>query len=113
LTSGRASINLDALRRIAEKVAVPLVVHGGTSIAHENLQALVRVGVAKFNFGTLLKQAYLEAVRSQLALYEQPMNPHAFLGIGGDKDIMVAGRNAVKAQVRELLRICGSAGKVA
>jgi hypothetical protein len=70
------------------------------------------MGVAKLNFGTVLKQAYLDAVRCQLALYERPMNPHAFLGIGGDSDIMVAGRNAVKCKVKELLQICGSTGRV-
>jgi fructose-bisphosphate aldolase, class II len=111
LTAGRASVDLDALRRIREKVNVPLVVHGGTSIAHENLQALVCLGVAKLNFGTVLKQAYLDAVREQLSRYERPMNPHAFLGIGGDSDIMVAGRDAVKAKVKELLKISGSTGR--
>ncbi len=78
---------------------------------HENMQALVCMGVAKLNFGTVLKQAYLEAVRHQLSLYERPMNPHAFLGIGGDRDIMVAGRHAVKCKVKELLQICGSTGR--
>jgi ketose-bisphosphate aldolase len=112
LTAGRASIDMDALRRIRERVSVPLVVHGGTSIAHENLQALVGMGVAKFNFGTVLKQAYLDAVRDQLAQYERPMNPHAFLGMGGDRDIMVAGRDAVKCRVKELLQVCGSMGRV-
>ncbi len=112
LTTGRASIDLDALRRIQDRVTVPLVVHGGTSIAHENLQALVCMGVAKLNFGTILKQAYLDAVREQLWRYQRPMNPHAFLGIGGDRDIMVAGRNAVKSKVKELLQVSGSTGRV-
>src|SRR5262249_52536740 len=96
LTAGRASLDLDALPRIRDQVSVPLVVHGGTSIAHERLQSLVCLGVAKFNFGTVLKQAYLDAVRAKLARYERPQNPHAFLGVGGDLDIMVAGREAVK-----------------
>jgi fructose/tagatose bisphosphate aldolase len=46
-------------------------------------------GVAKFNFGTNLKQAYLAAVREALGAYAEPMNPHHFLGMGGDRDIMV------------------------
>ncbi len=113
LTAGRASIDMDALRRIRDRVTVPLVVHGGTSVAHENLQALVCMGVAKVNFGTILKQAYLDAVRQQLERYQAPMNPHTFLGIGGERDIMVAGRDAVKCKVKELLQICGSTGRVA
>jgi len=111
LTAGRACIDRDALRRIGESVDVPLVLHGGTSIAHERLHDFVSMGVAKFNFGTVLKQAYLDAVRESLAKYERPMNPHAFLGVGGNLDIMTAGREAVKAKVKKLLNSSGSAGK--
>jgi len=111
LTAGQATIDLDAFRRIRDRVAVPLVVHGGTSVAREGLQALVGAGVAKLNFGTILKQAYLDAIRRQIERYQRPMNPHAFLGMGGETDIMVAGRNAVKRKVKELLQISGSAGR--
>jgi ketose-bisphosphate aldolase len=111
LTAGRASVDTEALRRVREKVNVPLVLHGGTSIAQERLQDLVCLGVAKFNFGTILKQVYLDAVAEKLARYSRPLNPHAFLGMGGDLDIMVAGREAVKEKVKELLEASGSAGK--
>jgi hypothetical protein len=39
------------------------------------------------------------------------MNPRSFLGVGGDKDIMMAGREAVKNKVKELLQAYGSAGR--
>jgi fructose-bisphosphate aldolase, class II len=111
LTSGKATVDLDVLRRIRERVDVPLVLHGGTSLECGSLRELVRLGVAKFNFGTVLKQAYLEAVRDQLAQYRRPASPHRFLGMGGDADIMVAGREAVKAKVQELLAACGAIGR--
>ena len=65
---------------------------------------MIELGVVKFNYGTILKQAYLEAVRHKLAAYHTPMSPHPFLGMGGEQDIMVAGRNAVKETVKGLLR---------
>jgi len=111
LPSGKATVDYDALRRVRETVSVPLVLHGGTSLERKSLPELVRLGVAKFNFGTVLKQAYLDAVRESLARYERPLNPHVFLGVGGREDIMVAGREAVKAKVKELLNACGSAGR--
>ena len=111
LTSGKAAVDLDALRRIRDRVSVPLVLHGGTSLEYESLRELVRLGVAKFNFGTVLKQAYLEAVGERLSRYRRPANPHGFLGIGGDADIMAAGREAVKTRVKELLQACGATGK--
>jgi fructose/tagatose bisphosphate aldolase len=111
LTAGKSSVDMDVLRRVGEKVKAPLVLHGGTSLAHDRLRDLVCLGVAKFNFGTVLKQAYLDAVKESLIQYQRPLNPHPFLGMGGNLDIMVAGREAVKGKVKELLQACGSTGK--
>jgi ketose-bisphosphate aldolase len=112
LTRGEAELDLEVLERISELVAVPLVLHGGTSIPLQQVQSYIRCGVAKINFGTVLKQAYLEATRNKLAEYAEPMNPHPFLGMGGPDDLLMAGRKAVKQKVKELLRQCGSAAKV-
>jgi fructose-bisphosphate aldolase, class II len=111
LTRGEAEIDLEALERIRKLVPVPLVLHGGTSIPLEKVQSYIRCGVAKINFGTVLKQAYLEAIRNKLAGYAEPMNPHPFLGMGGPHDLLMSGRNAVKQKVKNLLTQCGSAGK--
>jgi ketose-bisphosphate aldolase len=112
LTEGKATLDLDAVRRIRQKVKVPLVAHGGTSLSAESLRQVVALGVAKVNFGTVLKQAYLEAVRTSLAKYHAPSNPHGFLGKGGPDDIMAAGREAVKREVSRLIEFCGAKGKV-
>ncbi len=111
LTRGKAKINLDSLAEIHRTVDIPLVIHGGTGFPAEHAGAVIELGVAKFNFGTNLKQAYLAAVRGALAAYAEPMDPHHFLGIGGDKDIMVAGRNAVKKKAKELILAYGYAGR--
>jgi ketose-bisphosphate aldolase len=113
LTTGKASVDFEALRRIREVVDVPLVVHGGTGFPAECAAEVIRLGVTKFNFGTTLKQAYLAAVREKMAAYHEPMNPHPFLGMGGPEDIMVAGREAVKKRVKELIMQYGYAGKPA
>ena len=111
LTEGKEPVDKDALARIHDAVRVPLVLHGGTGIPLEFAPELIRFGVAKINFGTSLKQAYLEAVRTKLAAYQVPMSPHPFLGMGGPEDIMVAGREAVKIKARELMRALGGSGK--
>ncbi len=112
LTDGKAPIDLEALESIRRHVGIPLVLHGGSGIPLETLQSCIRLGVAKVNFGTVLKQAYLAAVRERLAAYREPMDPHGFLGVGGPPDILTAGREAVKAKVQEILRFCGSTDKV-
>jgi ketose-bisphosphate aldolase len=111
LTSGKRSLDLSALKKIQAVVKIPLVLHGGTGIPLELAPQCIELGVAKVNFGTGLKQAYLTAVRENLAHYKEPMSPHPFLGMGGKHDILVAGREVVKVEVAKLLRAFRSSGK--
>ncbi len=111
LTCGKASIDLEALRQIHRVVKVPLVVHGGTGFPPELAKEVIGLGVAKLNFGTALKQVYLATVQEKLSAYREPLSPHPFVGMGGPEDIMVAGREAVKRKVKDLLSAYGSAGK--
>jgi ketose-bisphosphate aldolase len=111
LTKGSAPLDLQALAEIGKAVSVPLVLHGGTGIPLEEAEHCVRLGVAKVNFGTGLKQAYLAALQEKLAKYREPMSPHPFVGMGGKDDILVAARAAVKLKCQQLIRAYGSAGK--
>jgi fructose-bisphosphate aldolase class II len=107
LTRGKAAIDMACLAEIGKQVDLPLVIHGGTGFPREYARQVIDLGVAKFNFGTNLKQAYLTALSKKLAHYAEPMNPHPFLGMGGREDILVAAREAVKDKVIELIRTYG------
>jgi ketose-bisphosphate aldolase len=107
--SGRTALDLDRLRAIRRTVDIPLVLHGGTGIADDSLSEAIAIGVAKVNYGTILKQRYLSAVRR--ALMSDEPNPHALIGMGGPEDVMVAGRRAVREAVLERLPALGSAGR--
>jgi ketose-bisphosphate aldolase len=107
--SGRTALDLDHLKAIRRVVDVPLVLHGGSGIADESLRQAIAIGVAKVNYGTVLKQRYLAAVRRALAVDE--LNPHALLGMGGPEDVMIAGRCAVREAVLERLPALGCAGR--
>ena len=111
LTKGQASIDLESLARIHDLIEIPLVIHGGSGFPLQLAAEAIRFGVAKFNFGTALKQAYLQAIDQALRNYSAGSDPHPYLGMGGKKDIMVAGKEAVKKKVKELLTATGSAGK--
>ena len=106
---GRQGLDLELLRRIAGGVPVPLVLHGGTGIESGNLGEAIQLGVAKVNYGTYLKQAYLAAVRDALEVPEA--NPHALLGMGGPRDVMTAGRMAVCNAVMDRIGLLGCVGK--
>ena len=109
LLSGRRELDLDHLKALRRAVDIPFVLHGGTGIADESLREAIGMGVAKVNYGTVLKQAYLATVRTALAADEP--NPHALLGMGGPEDVMVAGRKAVREAVLERLPALGCAGR--
>ena len=91
---------------------VPLVLHGGSSISREDLQAAIRLGVRKVNVGSVLKRAYLEALRLALEELGDNFNPYQVIGSGLDEDVLVKGRLASQKVVEDLMCLFGSAGKV-
>lgn len=108
-TSGEQDLDLDRLAAIRDRVQVPLVLHGGTGISAGSLAEAIRLGVAKVNYGTYLKQSYLAAARAALA--QELSDPHEFLGRGGPSDVMVAARLAVRDAVLERIEALGCCGK--
>jgi ketose-bisphosphate aldolase len=106
---GSQELDLGRLEEIHRRVAIPLVLHGGTGIAADSLRQAIALGVAKVNFGTYLKQAYLRAVRR--ALENDRLDPHRLLGMGGSEDVLVAGRLAVKGAVLERVGLLGCCGQ--
>ncbi len=107
--SGAQGLDLARLAAIQRRVDRPLVLHGGTGIAAEALRQAIGLGVTKVNYGTYLKQRYLRAVRAALATDEP--NPHELLGLGGPRDVLVAGRHAVRDAVLERIDNLGCGGR--
>jgi ketose-bisphosphate aldolase len=106
---GAQDLDLDRLAAIHHRAAVPLVLHGGTGITATSLREAIGLGVAKVNYGTYLKQRYLKTLRA--ALSHEVSNPHEVLGLGGQRDVMVAGRLAVRDAVLERIDTLGCCGR--
>jgi len=109
MVEGERGLDLGRLAAIREQVAVPLDLHGGTGISADAVREAVRIGVAKVSYGTYLKQRYLAAVRA--ALRNDQIDPHRLLGYGGQEDVMVAGRNAVREAAMERMELLGCCGR--
>ncbi len=105
----QCDLNLGRLSAIRRRVNTPLVLHGGSGIAADSLAEAIAIGVAKVNYGTYLKQRCLAAVRQ--ALSSTDANPHHLLGFGGDADLMVAARRAVRDAVLERIGLLGCCGR--
>jgi fructose-bisphosphate aldolase class II len=66
LRSAAAVIDFERLAAIGAAVPVPLVIHGTSGIGAEDIARLVRMRVAKFNIGTVLRQAFGLGLRAAL-----------------------------------------------
>jgi fructose-bisphosphate aldolase class II len=99
MTSTTASVDLDLVRRLAEAVPVPLVLHGSSGVSDEGLTAAVRAGLVKVNVGTQLNIAYTAAVRRGLATTTAP-DPRRYLR---------PARDEMAATVRRLVDVVAGA----
>jgi ketose-bisphosphate aldolase len=109
LLGERQDLDLDHLVELRKRVDVHFDLHGGTGITSESLKKAITLGVTKVCYGTYLKQSYLAALRK--ALNTEETNPHKLLGFGGQEDVMVAGRIAVRDAVLERIETLGCCGK--
>lgn len=55
-------IDLPLLKEISEESPVPLVIHGGSGIPDEQIQAMIQYNVAKINIASDLRQSYIRSV---------------------------------------------------
>lgn len=74
-----ARLDMPHLKRITERVNVPLVLHGGTGIPKQYILDAVRQGCVKINIGTALRQPYEQTrgtsvVKAQQVVYDTAMS---------------------------------------
>jgi ketose-bisphosphate aldolase len=109
---GMVTINYAALRTLAEKINIPLVLHGGTSISYEDLSKAATMGVGKVNFGTGLKRAVLNVLKEYISEHDvDKMDPNDILGRGREKDIMVLEQEAIIRYVENTIRALNGENK--
>ena len=112
LEGKKAAIDFELLAALRNELPIPLVLHGGTGIAPEDVKKSIKTGVAKINVGTALKRAYIEAVRGYLDENDvDGLDPHAVVGWGGSGDMIARGRDAIVRKTEEFIGIFGSAGR--
>jgi len=73
------SIKIDRLKEIQRHVSVPLVLHGGSDNADDEIRETTRNGIAKINLSTDMKRAFLGQL--QKTMTEQPKDYELFIVI--------------------------------
>lgn len=110
MVEGSQELNFDLLQEIHRLTPIPLGLHGGSGISRQSLQKAISLGIAKVNFGTYLKQAYINALRSALG-DTKGTNPHRLLGMGGADDLLGITRTAICQAVLERIDLLGCSGR--
>ena len=118
-----AKLDLERLKIISEKIGIPLVLHGASSvpqgivekankygaelsgakgIPEEEIKKAIALGIAKINIDTDLRLAFTATVREALATSPKNFDPRKILGPAKD---------AMKEVAKGKMRLFGSAGK--
>jgi ketose-bisphosphate aldolase len=113
LAHGTAMIDLSLLRAVHERVPVPLAIHGATGFPHDDIAPAIAAGVAKFNVGTALRSAFLRGLTEAVADLPAEPDVHAVIGSHAPPDVLEAGKAAMVAVVRNLIRQYGGVGRAA
>ena len=93
-----ASLDFDLIGRLRAAVPVPLVLHGSSGVADDDLRRAVAAGITKINVGTLLNVAFTGAVRAYLASDDAVTDPRKYLA---------PARTAIADAVASVLRAIG------
>ncbi len=108
-TDEKSPINLDLLEEINGLTSVPLVMHGGTGFPDALINEVINRGVYKFNVGTILKEVFLKELKKTLGEVNLgEANFQELVGSNSEVDIFKKGYSAVKAVVKEKLKLYSS-----
>ncbi|MCS7114394.1 MAG: class II fructose-1,6-bisphosphate aldolase [Nitrososphaerota archaeon] len=120
---GEPKLDFERLRLIREKVEVPLVLHGASSvpqwvvekatkygaeltgakgIPEDHIRKAISMGITKINIDTDLRLAFTATVREVLANSPKEFDPRKILG---------PAKEAMKEVVKAKMRLFGSSGK--
>jgi fructose-bisphosphate aldolase class II len=118
-----AKLDLERLKIISEKISIPLVLHGASSvpqwlvekatkygatlsgakgIPEDEYRKAISLGIAKINIDTDLRLAFTATVREVLANSPKEFDPRKILG---------PAKEAMKEVVKSKMRLFGSSGK--
>jgi tagatose 1,6-diphosphate aldolase GatY/KbaY len=99
---GDPNIDFDRIKRIADLVDVPLVLHGGSGIPEEQVRKCVSLGMAKMNVATELRIVFSNTIKEVFAMNPDENDPRKY---------MAPAKKALKEVAIEKMLLCGSIGK--
>lgn len=59
-------LDFERLKKIAELVSIPLVLHGGTGVESEDIKKLIAGGISKINIDTEIRLAFMQGLKQNI-----------------------------------------------
>lgn len=99
---GKPNIRLDILKEIRNITNIPLVLHGSTGIPEDDVKHAINIGIAKINFGTLVRHKYLEYYKESIEKVDH--NGHSWR-------IAMETELKLKDVIKDIIRLSKSNGR--
>ncbi|MDI9456936.1 MAG: class II fructose-1,6-bisphosphate aldolase [Dethiobacteria bacterium] len=99
---GVPRLDFERLRKIKQITPCPIVLHGSSGVADEDIKKAVSLGVSKINIDTNIREAFTGAIREYLPAHPDEIDP---------RNVLKPAREAATAIIREKIRLFGSSNK--
>lgn len=99
---GEPELDFDRIKVIKEKLNMPLVLHGSSGVAYEDLEKAIGLGINKINIDTDIRMAFADAIKEFLK-----DNPDEF----DPRNILKPARANMRKTVAEKMKVFGSVGR--
>lgn len=99
---GPVTIRVEVLEACREFTDIPFVLHGCTGMAEPLIKRSIACGVAKINFGTVVRSQYIQYLKDGLAAGED--KGHAF-------KLSQYAEQRLRDDIKALIRLAGSEGR--
>lgn len=98
--ANQSVLDIERLKDINREIPeIPLVLHGSSGVTEDSIKEGIINGMCKINVGTCLIQSFSEAVKKYIEKNPDVIDPRKYLE---------AGKFAMKEEVRQKIRLCGS-----
>jgi fructose-bisphosphate aldolase class II len=74
------NLDIELLKRIRERVKIPLVLHGGSGVPDEQIREAIQNGICKINIDTDIRFRFAEALDIQKAKHPEEQDPRKIMG---------------------------------
>ena len=95
-------LDFGVLKGVEDISPIPLVLHGGTGISDDDIRRCISLGIAKCNFGTEIRCAYVRYIYQ--AINDMGLSEHAW-------KISKRAIDRLSADIEHKIRVTGSQGK--